>query len=232
MKRPLRDHDGGYKLLFSHPRMVGDLLKGFVREPWVGKLDFSTLDRVNPDRVSDDLKHRKGDVVWRLRVAGEDWLYVYLLLEFQSQLDRFMPVRVLTYVSLLYQDLLRRRELTPRGKLPPIIPLVLYNGQCRWRAPRRLSRLIEGVEGGLRAYQPEIRFLLVDEIGLPEKALARRCKLVSALFRLERSRQPNEVERIVADLARSLPEGQELPLRRALASWLARALGHFELRGL
>ncbi len=36
-------HDGSYKNLFSHARMVEDLLKGFVQEEWVENLDFSTL---------------------------------------------------------------------------------------------------------------------------------------------------------------------------------------------
>ena len=36
------DHDGGYRLLFSHPQMVRDLLHGFVDEPWVAELDFAT----------------------------------------------------------------------------------------------------------------------------------------------------------------------------------------------
>jgi hypothetical protein len=29
------DHDNSYKLLFSPPEMVTDLLKGFVREDWI-----------------------------------------------------------------------------------------------------------------------------------------------------------------------------------------------------
>ena len=36
-------HDSSYRLLFSHPRMVADLLRGFVDEPWVHELDLSTL---------------------------------------------------------------------------------------------------------------------------------------------------------------------------------------------
>ncbi len=32
------DHDQSYKLLFSHPEMVADLLRGFVREDWVEHL--------------------------------------------------------------------------------------------------------------------------------------------------------------------------------------------------
>src|SRR5690554_1576078 len=31
-------HDHSYKLLFSHPEMVKDLLTGFVKEAWVAQL--------------------------------------------------------------------------------------------------------------------------------------------------------------------------------------------------
>jgi predicted transposase YdaD len=80
------DHDHGYKLLFSHPEMVEDLLRGFVREAWVNDLDFATLERVGGGYVSDDLREREDDIVWRVRF-GQEWLYVYLLLEFQSSID-------------------------------------------------------------------------------------------------------------------------------------------------
>ena len=42
---PIQPHDSGYKLLFSHPAMVVDLLNGFVAEDWVRELDFSTLEK-------------------------------------------------------------------------------------------------------------------------------------------------------------------------------------------
>jgi len=39
------------------------------------------------------------------------------LLEFQSKVDRFMAVRVMTYLGLLYQDLVRRRGRRRPGTL-------------------------------------------------------------------------------------------------------------------
>jgi hypothetical protein len=56
---------------------------------------------------------REDDMIWRLRWGGR-WLYVYLLLEFQSSVDRFMAVQLLTYIGLLYQDLAAAGEI-PRG---------------------------------------------------------------------------------------------------------------------
>lgn len=40
-------HDTGYKLLFSHPEMMRDLLLRFVPGDWIGEADFETLEHVN-----------------------------------------------------------------------------------------------------------------------------------------------------------------------------------------
>ena len=77
-------HDTVYKLLFSHDRMVRDLLVGFLPGKWTTDLDLDSLEKMNGSYVTDDLRGRHGDAVWRVR-WGEDWLYVYLLLEFQSK---------------------------------------------------------------------------------------------------------------------------------------------------
>src|SRR3954451_12827058 len=97
------DHDHAYKLLFAHPQMVRELLEGFVGGAWLTQIDFGTLERVSDNYVSEDLRARADDIVWRVRCGDR---YVYLLLEFQSSVEPFMAVRVLTYVGLLYQDLI------------------------------------------------------------------------------------------------------------------------------
>jgi predicted transposase YdaD len=82
--------------------MVTDLLKGFVKEAWVQQCDFSTLEKVSGSYVKDDLRGCEDDLIWRIR-WGNEWLYVYLLLEFQSSVDHFMAVRISGYLALLYQ---------------------------------------------------------------------------------------------------------------------------------
>ena len=139
-------HDNSYKLLFSHPEMVRDLLVGFVGEPWVADLDFTTLEKVGGSYIADDLRDREDDTVWRVRFK-ERWLYVYIVLEFQVTVDDYMAVRLLTYIGLLYQDLIRQERLTPAGLLPPVLPIVLYNGKYRWNAARAIQELIEPPPG-------------------------------------------------------------------------------------
>jgi hypothetical protein len=39
-----------------------------------------------------------------------------------------MPLRLMHYVACFYDHLLKTRETTARQGLPPIFPIVLYNG--------------------------------------------------------------------------------------------------------
>lgn len=64
-------HDNAYKHIFSHPTMVEDLLRGFLHEDWVQQVDFGTLEKASGSYVSDDLRDREDDLVWRVRQRGE-----------------------------------------------------------------------------------------------------------------------------------------------------------------
>ncbi len=63
--------------------------------------------------------------MWRVRFKDDRWLYVVLLLEFQSAVDRSMAVRMLTYTALLYQKLIADGVLRERSTLPPVLPVVI-----------------------------------------------------------------------------------------------------------
>jgi len=82
--------------------MVADLLIGYVNEPWVEQLDLSTLETTKDSYVTDDLRDREDDIVWRVLwqdKGQKQWLYIYLLLEFQSSVDRFMPLYLQQHVA-------------------------------------------------------------------------------------------------------------------------------------
>jgi hypothetical protein len=222
MPRPADPHhDHSYKQLFSHREMVRDLLTGFVREEWVRQADLSSLETVKGSFVTDDFREREDDIVWRVR-WGESWLYVYLLIEFQSRIDRFMAVRIANYVSLLYQDLIAQKQYTPAGRLPPVLPIVLYNGELRWGAACELAELIESVPGGLETYRPRLRYLLLDEgaiVSDPGFAPELR-NLAAALFQLERARDEAAwlglYQRLVAALDSQALDG----LKRSFGRWI------------
>ena len=86
------EDDTAYKQLFAHPEMVRDLLLGFVPGTWIRQLDLSSFERVSGSYVGDGGQQRHSDMVWKVRLSGE-WIYIYLLLEFQSRSDPWMALR-------------------------------------------------------------------------------------------------------------------------------------------
>ena len=217
------NHDAGYHLLFGHPQMVEDLFRSFVDAPWVADIDFASLERVNARLHAEGLERRDGDLIYRARLADGTNVYLYLLLEFQSRPDPWMAVRVMVYVGLLYQHLIREGRLTPNGKLPPVFPLVLYNGEPRWRAPTELRGLIELPAGirGVRAFQPRMRYHLIQERDYPE---GKGGSLVGLLFQLENCRGVDELRRTVGALIDMLAEPAYEGLRRDFSAWLRQVL--------
>ena len=217
--------DPNYKRLFSFPRMVEDLLRGFLPGDWLDELDFSTLRKLPTEYVSDELLKRHGDCVWRLRRRGE-WLYLLVLLEFQSTDEPRMALRILTYTSLLYQELVRNDALDARGRLPPVLPVVLYNGEARWKAAVEVGELIAPVGPELAPYQPSQRYVVVDERHVGAEDLPGR-NLMGAVLGLEQSRTPEDLLRVAGRLVEWLRDSDDDELKRAFTDWVRRLAGHF-----
>ncbi|HQO40621.1 MAG TPA: Rpn family recombination-promoting nuclease/putative transposase, partial [Spirochaetota bacterium] len=176
-------HDRGYKYLFSHPMLVKELLESFVGMDWIQEIDFSKAVSVNTSFVSDEFKNRESDIIYRLKFRGKE-LYLFLLIEFQSTVDRYMALRMLRYVVELYEYLIRNKKA---ASLPVIFPVLLYNGEGKWTAPDRLSKLIDVPKELKQAklYMPEFRYFPVIENEYSEKTLLKLGNIVSSVFFFE-----------------------------------------------
>ena len=74
--------DSTYKSLFNDPEMVASLLRELVDLDLAEELDFSSLRLLSGDYVTDDLRQRFNDVVWRVQWKNSDE-YVIIMMEFQ-----------------------------------------------------------------------------------------------------------------------------------------------------
>ena len=223
--------DPAYKRLFSRPRMVRDLLRGFAARDWSAELDLDSLTPLPASYVSHDLRQRHGDLVWRVRFKDDRWLYVVLLLEFQSAVDRSMAVRMLTYTALLYQKLIAEGVLRERSGLPPVLPVVIYNGRRPWTAPVDVAELIASGRGAaLARYQPSQRYFLVDEarVSGPERPSG---NLVSALIVLETNRDQARAPALLGALIDPLRKQDDEELTAAFSEWAAQVLLPRRFRG-
>jgi len=177
-----QDHDLRYKKFFSNPRLLKELLESFVPEAWVSQVDYTRAETVETSFITDDFKQKESDLIWKLPL-GDKTLYLYILMEFQSTVDKFMALRVLRYLCEFYQSLESQKLLTTEGKLPVVFPLVLYDGDGRWTAPEALEDLIDTRISS--EYLPRFRYFKLAENEVSPLVLDKLDNLVSVLFSVE-----------------------------------------------
>ncbi len=217
-------HDLSYRHFFTHRRMIQDLLREIVGERWVECIDFSSGERVDTSFVSPKHENRESDVIWKFRRQdGGETVYVYILLEFQSRPDPSMPIRLMGYESLFYQSLMASQPAAGRRKLPPVIPVVVYNGLEPWNVATDLGSLIGELDPSAEIYRPQLRYRLVDESVFDAEDLAALNSPVADLFRIEKSDGWLEVRESVRRLRQSLPPA-EAALRQAFETWLKKVV--------
>ncbi len=221
---PSRPHDRSRRQLFTHRRMLEDLLRDFVKLPWVEDLDFSTLKKLSTDYVTDGLDERLGDVVWEVRRSEGQPVYILVLIEFQSSCDPLMPLRMIGYVVLFHQRLAKERPLKNGEKLPPVLPILLYSGEEEYTPALEMLDLIAAVPPGLEACQPNMRYHLVDELRWPCSAFVGVKNALAAFLRLEQSDPEAIRELVLEEGALDWLEKENPDLLRDLLDWVSLVL--------
>ena len=222
-------HDQGYKSLFSHPLAVEHLMRGFIvdSEPfgagpdWLRDLDYSSLERMPTEQIDHMLHSHINDMVWRVPIpGGEDWLHLLIMLEFQSDVDRLMALRIRSYTVLLYEHLCRERELTDR--LPPVLPVVLYNGGARWTAAASVRGLVFGEDAALsvEGLLAGEGYMLVD-VGAHAGTELPADNVVSLIISTELMRTQEEPPRLLAEAFELLRSPARRELKRVFVTWFS-----------
>ncbi len=215
-------HDLSYRDFFSQPLMIRGLMLEIVGEQWVERIDFASG---KPDNTSfaKFFGSREADIVWKFKRKDESGeVFVYVLIEFQSRPDPTMPVRFMVYVGLFYQKLLDSQKVAARGKLPLVIPIALNIGD-RWNVATDLGSLIEDLDPSAEIYRPQLRYHLIDAVALPREKLEALNSPVAALFLLEKSNDPLDIESGIQRLKQSLPP-TEAALRKTFEGWLQKVI--------
>jgi predicted transposase/invertase (TIGR01784 family) len=217
-------HDRSYRAFFAHLRMVQDLLRDIVGERWVDLIDLDSGEQVNASFVSPRHEKRESDVIWKfLRKGGEEPVYVYILMEFQSRPDPTMAVRLMGYVSHFYQNLAANQGAAGRRHLPLVVPVVVYNGQERWNEATDLGSMLGPLDPSAEIYRPQLRYKLVDEASYPREVLAALRTPIAELFSIGKSRDWPEILEGVQRLRLAIDPGED-SLRRTFETWLLKVI--------
>lgn len=220
-------HDSFYKTLFSNPKMVKDLILDFIPEPFVSDFDFSTLEICHNAYVTPHLAQRQNDLVWRVRWK-DSVCYIYIILEFQSSQDHWMALRILTYTALLWESLIKTEEFKNQKFLPPILPIVIYNGKRPWNCAKNISDLVMPIPEAMKAYQPKQKYYLMDENSVGHDAVNASDGIYAYVLKFEQADNQTDFINILEEFVQKLNNPDFIAIKKEFFTWLKQVFLKYE----
>ncbi|MFL1673479.1 Rpn family recombination-promoting nuclease/putative transposase [Paenibacillus dendritiformis] len=218
-------HDSSYRFLLSSKKLFVELLRSFVHKGWVQSIDETNVQEIPHSFILQDFKRKEADLVYRVQLNGQEVVF-YLLLEMQSKVDFQMPYRLLLYQVEIWRYLLKdeKKGQTNRKnfRLPPVVPIVLYNGKQRWTVNRQFRKLLNNEE----MFGPELldfEYLLIDVARYTEEELLSLSNTIGSVFLLD---QTEDQAQLLERLGKLMHTIQQLPeeSQQKFVAWMANIL--------
>ena len=135
-----------YKQLFTHKLLVQELLFLIFEEKLhTFGFDFDTLKLEKNEFVFEFegvLIERKSDCIWSIKL-NKNKVFIFFHLEFQSSVDKTIAQRTKIYRELAEISFIKSKSFSKvKGKVPPIISIVLYNGNQNYTAPKSKNGVV------------------------------------------------------------------------------------------
>ncbi len=216
-------HDQLFKDTFRDPARAAGELASVLPKEVIDAIDLKTLVRVPGDTVSRQQRNERfADALFKADFKAGGTGFIWLLLEHQSEPDRWMLLRALEQVARVWRAWVTDN---PRATLlPPFICLVVHHGERGWNVAGRLHDLVAGLREvpTLKRYVPDFELLVDDLARVPDSQLLRRpldtlAKVVLWALRDARSNRlrhtPRAWGRMLGQLDAGAPEDMAMVLR-------------------
>jgi hypothetical protein len=210
---PVHDFpDRAFRDALEQPANLRDVLVEAVPDI-APHLEFDHTHYIKPDFLLEDWRGRESDLLclipYRVSETATELVLVCILLEHQSRPDALMPLRVLLYAVLFWEqqwkEYERHHEVGATLRLTPVIPIVFHTGLREWSSNRSLAELFDGPEA-LRAYAPQWPLVFWDLAArTPEQLLVSDGPFAQflAIVRAEQS-DAERFQQIITQLAEQL----------------------------
>ena len=187
-------HDKGYKYLLSVRKVFVQLLRSFVKQGWVEKIDEDGIILVDKSFILQDFEDKEADLVYRVKLNGKEVVF-YILLELQSTVDFQMPYRLLLYMVEIWRTFLKdsgKKGKRKKSRLPAIIPCVLYNGKNNWTVCRSFRETLAANEF-FAEYVLDFKYILFDVNRYDGSKLLELSNMIGAVFLIDQQKEYDEL---------------------------------------
>ena len=221
---PHNIHDRGYKLLFSFGKIFQQLIEGYVDRDWKKFLDFSNAQKIDKSFILKDFEQIEADVLYKVPVLEQSQeIYLYVLVEFQSTVDHSIAFRVLSYLSQVWIDVCKNIDPNLRKqkgfRLPPVFPIVVYNGSESWTAKKSVRELVDMAEI-FGEFIPNVQYHLINISDLNIEKLQQLGNALAGVFLLEHKVNSEEFEKAFKEALKLIFTEPDYELVKAIIQWI------------
>lgn len=225
-EQPISAHDKLIKKLLESPERAAVVLQENLPQRVRDRLTEDLPEPQPGSYVDPNLAETYSDRLFKAWLRDGSPVFLYVLVEHKSRPEPRTPLQLIGYMQRIWLQYVEQKEdgQAERARnLPPIVPLVIYNGKPKWSVPLSLLDCIKADEE-LRELQGQfgyqVRHLKPGESGEsysqdPAVRSVFRAMAWAYLERLDRE----QLERLLKDL----PPGH--PLEKPLLVYLIHVHG-------
>lgn len=127
-------HDHFFKRFMSDADVAKDFFSSHLPANIQSQVLLDTLTIEPTSFVTPELKNRISDMIYRVKLTNQEDAYLVLLVEHQSKPDPLMPFRLHYYAMQVIDKHIRQHKGNHALPLPPVWPMVFYNGHHAYDA--------------------------------------------------------------------------------------------------
>jgi len=161
-------HDKLFRTVFADTEEAALFLREHLPAALSERLDWPSLALIETSFVDEALRESESDLLYTVQMKeSEVRAFLYLLFEHQSKPDPWMRFRLLKYMCRIWDESFKQRP--EQSELPPILPVVFYQGERAWLPSTEFADLFPAAERE-QSFLPRFAHYLIDQSGLaPEQ---------------------------------------------------------------
>jgi len=169
-KQERSPHSEFFTDIIGRKENAQNLLKKALPADIQAHLDLDSLQVEKGSYVDEDQRNHFSDLIFSVNLRKGDLAKIYCLLEHKSTPEIMVSLQVLRYMVLEWHNIVKQREVVGLC-LPPIIPIVVYQGHRRWNVGSDFHSIIDFPSDSFRVLVPNFEYLLWDFTDVDDKKL-------------------------------------------------------------
>ena len=192
--------DNIFKKIFEDKELFLMFLKDFVKRDWVKNIQIEDLQIMPSKFIGLREGTRESDIVYK--ISHKDLkMYIFILLEHQGKVNFLMPFRVLEYMTRIWRSCIKdagkKKSSTKEFLLPPIVPIVFYDGKDNWTAETEFQKKIKEVEI-FKKNIPKFEYELISLNKISIEKLEQLENAMSLILIIDKFKEPKDFEKLKA----------------------------------